>query len=103
MKKRSQQTIQSKTPRRTPSRLAKARLIERIKEEMRVDLRLECRAQRLTEYPEWSPSELDLIEREASCYGDQANLTQVASGTVEPTPFNEDYSWLHSPSPFAWT
>jgi hypothetical protein len=68
-----------------------------------LDLRLACRTQRLTEYSNWSASDLDLIEREAVCYGNQANLTQLLSGAVEPMPLTGDSAWLHSPSPFAWT
>ena len=68
-----------------------------------LDLRLECRAQRLTEYPKWPAGELDLIECEAAGYGNEAILTQLLSGTLESTPMNADYSWLHSPSPVAWT
>lgn len=67
-----------------------------------LDVRLVCRGQRLMEYADWPASELDLIEHEAAGYGDEADLAQVLSGTVQPTPIKAD-SWLDSPSPYAWT
>ena len=67
-----------------------------------LDVRLECRRQRLMEYPDWPVSELDLIEHEAACYDDGAYLAEVLSGTVHPVRIPAD-SWLNSPSPYAWT
>lgn len=67
-----------------------------------VDLRLECRTQRLTEYADWPMTELELIEQEAACYGDETKLSQLLSGEILPNPIQEK-SWLDSPSPFAWT
>lgn len=66
------------------------------------DLRLECRDQRMSEYSDWLASELDSVEEEAACYGDETDLTQVLSGAAQPSA-GRAHSWLHSPSPFAWT
>jgi len=67
-----------------------------------LDLRLECRNQRLTEYSDWPSSKLDLIEQEAASYDNEADLTNVLSGTAVKTAVVPS-TWLHSPSPFAWT
>ena len=67
-----------------------------------LDLRLECRAQRLAEYADWSTTELDLIEREAAHYGDDTCLSTLLAGGVRPSPVESAW-WLHSPSVFAWT
>ncbi|QDV45883.1 hypothetical protein Enr13x_57860 [Stieleria neptunia] len=67
-----------------------------------LDLRLACRAQRLTEYPDWSTSDLELIEREAARYRNETELSQVLSGEAAPELI-EVNSWMNSPSPFAWT
>lgn len=68
-----------------------------------LDLRVACRAERLTEYSAWPARELDLIEQEAACYGDEADLSQVLSGAVVRPTASPASLWLHSPSPFAWT
>lgn len=67
-----------------------------------LDLRLECRNQRLTEYADWPMTELELIEQEAASYGNETELSQLLSGEVGPKPILA-HTWLHSPSPFAWT
>ena len=67
-----------------------------------LDLRLACRAQRLTEYPDWSASDLELIEREAARYQNETELSQLLSGEVPPNSI-EVNTWMDSPSPFAWT
>ena len=66
-----------------------------------LDLRLECRDQRLTEFSDWSARDLDLIEQQVACYDNEAPLAQVVS--ANPPTASQDGSWLHSPSPFAWT
>ena len=72
-------------------------------EELRVlDVRLECRAQRLMEYGDWSMADLELIEQEAARYGDDAKLSQLLSGEAGTKP-SELSTWPHSPSPVAWT
>ncbi len=86
------------------------RFVEHVKEVQKasrqtlkiLDLRLECRNQRLTEYPDWPLSELELIEQEAVGYGDDAELSRVLAGEVGPRT-NQPNAWLDSPSPFAWT
>ena len=44
-----------------------------------LDLRVECRTQRLTEYSDWPVGELDLIEQEAACYGDETDLADLTA------------------------
>ena len=67
-----------------------------------LDLRLACRAQRLTEYPEWSTPDLDLIEQEAAYYRNETELSRLLSGEAQPDSIAAS-SWIDSPSPFAWT
>ena len=67
-----------------------------------LDLRLECRNERLTEEADWPITELDLIEQEATCYGNETELAKLLLGEVQPQPIEAD-CWIHSPSLFAWT
>ena len=67
-----------------------------------LDLRLECREARLAEEADWPITELELIEQEATGYGNDTELAKLLSGEVQPQPIQAN-SWLHSPSPFAWT
>ena len=67
-----------------------------------LDLRLECRHQRLAEEADWATTELDLIEQEATAYGNETELAKLVSGEVQPQPIQAT-CWMHSPSPVAWT
>jgi hypothetical protein len=67
-----------------------------------LQLRLVCRNQRLTEYPDWPPQDLDCIEQEIACYEDEAPLEHVISGQARPRRA-PDSGWLNSPSPFSWS
>jgi hypothetical protein len=73
-------------------------------EDLRVlDVRLECRSQRLMEYGDWSLADLELIEQEATGYGDDAKLSELLSGEACTRSIDPATWWLDSPSPFAWT
>ena len=67
-----------------------------------LDLRLECRDERLAEEADWPITELDLIEQEATGYGNETELAKLLSGEVQPQPIQAN-CWMHSPSLFAWT
>ena len=67
-----------------------------------IDLRLECRTQRLTEYADWQMTDLEQIEQEAARYGNETPLSQILSGEAVANSI-EPFSWIDSPSPFAWT
>ena len=67
-----------------------------------LDLRLECRDERLAEEADWPITELDLIEQEATGYGNETELAKLLLGEVQPQPIQAN-CWIDSPSPFAWT
>ncbi len=69
------------------------------------DLRVEVRAERLTELSEWPSPDLEAIEQEAALYGDDASLTDLASGKLQfaAGADSQAVSWPDSPSPVAWT
>ncbi|MGF1582944.1 MAG: hypothetical protein ACFCD0_26790 [Gemmataceae bacterium] len=65
-----------------------------------MDLRLEVRTERLTEFSDWSDSDLDILESEAAHWGDDTSLAGIVAGTAVRDP--QSVSWPHSPSPVAW-
>ncbi len=68
------------------------------------DLHVEVRAERLTEYSEWSFQALDSIEEEAVRYEGNTQLKDVIARTVKlaPVTSSQAIAWTSSPSPVAW-